>query len=135
MQALFSPAVALMNRLGYSRKFGVMGLLVAVALAVLMYNLHLRLDQTIQASRTELLGIETLKPVERLIQTTQQHRGLSSGVLNGNEAMKEARAAKEKEIADVINGVEARLKPELANGEAWRQIKSGWERIRAEGLS
>ena len=135
MQAFFSPAVALMNRLGYTRKFGIMGLLVAVALAVLMYNLHLGLDRTIQASRMELLGIEALKPVERLIQTTQQHRGLSSGVLNGNEAMKEKRAAKEKEITDAINGVEAKLKPELASGDSWREIKSGWERMRAEGLS
>ena len=34
--------------------------------------------------------------MNRLVQFMQQHRGLSVGVLNGNEAMKDKRAAKEK---------------------------------------
>ena len=54
-----------------------------------------------------------IKPLNRMAQYMQQHhRGLSSGVLNGNEAMKDKRAAKEK---DVVEGgrADASLAPAL----------------------
>ena len=79
MKALFSPAVALMNRLGYSRKFAVMGALALAAIAVLLFGLHESLDRVIRSSQHELAGIEVLKPMARLVQQLQQHRGTTSG--------------------------------------------------------
>lgn len=98
MQALFAPAVALMNRLSYTRKFAVMGALSLVAIGVLLFNLFTVLDGVIRKSETELRGVAAMKPASRLVQFLQQHRGLSSGVLNGNAAMKERRVAKEREV-------------------------------------
>ena len=54
---------------------------------------------------------------------------LSSGVLNGNEAMKEKRAAKEKEVADVVAASEAALPPGCAIAN-WKKIRQDWEDIR-----
>ncbi len=135
MQALFAPAIALMNRLGYTKKFAVMGALALVAIAVLLFNLFNALDQVIRKSETELVGIEAMKPISRLVQATQQHRGLSSGVLNGNEAMRDKRAAKEKEVSGLLKAVEPTIPPVLQGGDAWKHIQSEWESLRSDGLN
>ncbi|MBN9421349.1 MAG: chemotaxis protein [Candidatus Accumulibacter sp. 66-26] len=135
MQALFAPAIALMNRLGYTKKFAVMGALALVAIAVLLFNLFNALDQVIRKSETELVGIEAMKPISRLVQATQQHRGLSSGVLNGNEAMRDKRAAKEKEVSDLLKAVEPTIPAALQGGEAWKHIQTEWENLRSDGMN
>ena len=40
MQTLFTPAIALLNRLGYTKKFAIMGALALVAIAVLLAGLY-----------------------------------------------------------------------------------------------
>ena len=55
MQAIFSPAIAFMNRLRFTQKFGLMGLLMAmVAIVVLVGSLYRALDANIKSSRAEL---------------------------------------------------------------------------------
>ena len=44
MQILFSPAVALMNRMGYPKKFALIGALALVAVAVLVSSLYSSLN-------------------------------------------------------------------------------------------
>ena len=135
MQALFSPAVAIMNRLRYTQKFGLLGILMLVALGVLISNLYSALDTNIKASRAELVGIASVKPAQRLVQFLQMHRGMSQGVLAGNQAMKEKRAAKEAEVDGVLKATEATLSAELVAGKAWKGINTEWSQIKADGLS
>lgn len=134
MKALFSPAVALMNRLGYSRKFAVMGALALAAIAVLLFGLHESLDRVIRSSQHELAGIEVLKPMARLVQQLQQHRGLSSSVLNGNETVKEQLAAKAAEVREAFKSVEAKFQPSLVDNDAWKKIRASWTEIDTDGL-
>ncbi|MBI2307754.1 MAG: methyl-accepting chemotaxis protein [Rhodocyclales bacterium] len=135
MQALFAPAIAIMNRLRYTQKFGTMGLLMLVAIAVLVFNLYSALDANIKSSRAELQGIAVIKPMQRLIQFMQQHRGMSQGAIAGNEAMKEKRAGKEKEVSAALQATEAALLPELAASAEWKKIIGEWGQIKADGLS
>lgn len=134
MKALFSPAVALMNRLGYSRKFAVMGALALAAIAVLLFGLHESLDRVIRSSQHELAGIEVLKPMARLVQQLQQHRGLSSSVLNGDETVKEQLAAKAAEVREAFKSVEAKFQPSLVDNDAWKKIRASWTEIDTDGL-
>ena len=134
MKALFSPAVALMSRLGYSRKFAVMGALALAAIAVLLFGLHESLDRVIRSSQHELAGIEVLKPMARLVQQLQQHRGLSSSVLNGNETVKEQLAAKAAEVREAFKSVEAKFQPSLVDNDAWKKIRASWTEIDTDGL-
>lgn len=134
MQALFAPAVALMNRLGYSRKFAVMGALALAAIALLLFGLYNSLDKVIRSSQQELAGIEAVKPLARLVQQVQQHRGMSAALLNGNAAMAEKRAAKELDVAAAFKVLEPKLLPVLSGGDAWKKssptgkisIRTGW---------
>lgn len=113
MQAIFSPAISLMNRLHYNSKFLLLGTAMGIVMLVLLFTVFVNLNRDIQTAANELAGLQMLKPVNKMAQFIQQHRGLSSGVLNGNEAMKDKRAAKEKEVADIVAASEAALSPKL----------------------
>jgi methyl-accepting chemotaxis protein len=135
MQVLFSPAVSLMNRLRYTSKFLLLGFAVSVVMLVLLFTVFVNLSRDIDTARQELDGLQMLKPMNRMAQYMQQHRGLSSGVLNGNEAMKDRRAAKEKEVAEAVAATGAALSPALRETPAWKSITQDWQEIQAQGLS
>ncbi|HJV93359.1 MAG TPA: nitrate- and nitrite sensing domain-containing protein, partial [Azonexus sp.] len=135
MHALFRPAIALMNRLNYTRKFLILGVAVIGVMLVLLFTVYTNLKRDIETAHEEMAGLQMLKPTNRMVQTMQQHRGLSSGVLNGNEAMKDKRAAKEKEVADALLATDAALSPKLRETAAWKDIRQDWEAIRGGGLS
>ena len=134
MRSLFTPATTLMNRLRYPGKFFVLGAAVTVVILVLLFTVYTNLKRDIDTAKHELTGIEMLKPMNRMVQAMQQHRGLSSGVLNGNEAMKEKRAAKEKEVSDALAATDAALSEVLRAAPAWQRIRQDWDVIRRDGL-
>lgn len=135
MQIVFAPAVALMNRMGYTKKFAVMGALALAAIVVLIFSLYNSLNQVIQASQKELAGIEAVKPMARLVQNLQQHRGMSAAFLNGNQAMKEKREAKELDVVAAIKTLEPKLLPALVAHNDWKKVLADWDNIRKDGLS
>jgi methyl-accepting chemotaxis protein len=134
MQSLFAPAIALMNRMGYGKKFAIMGTLALAAIVVLLFGLYASLDKVILTSQRELAGIEAVKPMARLVQHLQQHRGMSAALLNGNQAMKEKRAAKEADVLAAIKAVEPKFLPVLLASDAWKKVLADWEDIRKDGL-
>ena len=135
MRALFMPAVALMNRLRFRAKFVFLGSALIVVLLVLLYTLFINLSRDIETARHELAGLQMLKPMNRSVQFMQQHRGLSSGVLNGNEAMKERRAAVEREVEKAIGDTDAALSDSLRDSQAWKDIRADWSEISKQGLT
>ncbi|RIX45627.1 MAG: HAMP domain-containing protein [Rhodocyclales bacterium GT-UBC] len=135
MRALFGPAVRLMNRLQYKSKFFVLGIAVAIVMTVLLVTVYSNLSRDIATANRELSGLQSLKPMNRMAQFIQQHRGLSSGVLNGNEAMKEKRAAKEKEVVEAVRATAATLSPAMRESPIWKSVQQEWEAIATQGLS
>ncbi len=119
MQAFFSPAVALMNRLDVTRKFMLLGLM----------------SQLISVSQRELKGIELIKPFPRTVQILQQHRGFSSGLLGGDETMRDRRASKEGEAVEALNEMWGKPFHGMALSEGLQHIKADWEHLRKEGLN
>lgn len=135
LQAFFSPAVALMNHLDVTRKFVLLGLMSLVAIAVVVYSLFASLDQVIVFSQRELKGLELIKPFPLAVQTLQQHRGLSAGLLGGDETMRDSRASTESEAVKALNEIWEKPFPGIASGEGLRHIRTDWERLRKEGLT
>ncbi|OGS99263.1 MAG: hypothetical protein A3F73_06460 [Gallionellales bacterium RIFCSPLOWO2_12_FULL_59_22] len=126
--------MALMGRLGIARKFALLGLMSLAAMAVVTYSLFASLDQVISFSQRELKGFELIGPIPRVVQTMQQHRGLSAGFLGGDKAMDADRNMMEKTVTGALRAMEAGLPPDLASGEALRRIKDDWARLREERL-
>ncbi len=135
MRTFFAPATALMNRLRYPRKFLLIGAVAAVAMLLLLFTVYTTLSQNIRAAELEISGLQLLRPINRMTQFMQQHRGLSSGVLNGNEAMKTQRADKEKEVAAAVSATDAALPETLRESPEWRAIRSAWDDIQKRGLA
>ncbi len=132
MNKLFFPAIALMNRLNYTRKFMVLGLIYLVAITVVVYSLYVSLNQVARTSQRQLEGIELIKPISRTVQFMQQHRGLSTGVLGGNEAMRTQRETKEIEAAAAFNSIEQRLPASLILSEDWVRLKADWHGLQKD---
>ncbi len=135
MQALFSPAVALMNRIRYNTKFLLIGGAVTLVILVLLSSVYTSLNRDIESAVDEQSGLRMLKPINQVARVMQQHRGLSAGVLSGNEAMKDQRAAKEKEVSDAVAAADAALSAKLRETPAWKSIRQDWTTIQTQGLT
>ena len=140
MSKLFAPAAALMDRFKYPVKFTLINLFVSLAIAFLAVSLVFTLRATISLSKNELAAIELLRPLAQQVQYTQQHRGLSAGVLGGNAAMNKALNDKQAEVEAVmatLMQIQARQRsgPNTQDAaEAWPGIQQAWEELRTTGL-
>lgn len=134
MRPIFFPTIALLNRIGYTKKFTLLWLMSLVAIAVVVYSLFASLDQVIRLSQRELQGLAQIEPVSRTIQLIQQHRGISAAVFGGSNAMRGRRSAKELEVSDALRAMERKLPAHLISGEHFRDIKAAWKQLRKEGL-
>ncbi|MRV73345.1 response regulator [Duganella sp. FT92W] len=134
MRMLFQPAVKLMRRLRYARKFMLLGCLSLAAILFLQLNLLQRLQGEIDASYQELHGVRVIGQFNRLIQLAQQHRGLSSGLLSGNAALAGTVAAKGGEVERAFAALAALLPAQVRSGTRWRDASMEWRDIREHGL-
>ncbi|HJW27098.1 MAG TPA: methyl-accepting chemotaxis protein [Rhodocyclaceae bacterium] len=125
----------MMNRLRYPPKFILLGTVGGALTFVLLYTIFTLLTGSIASAQHKLAGAAMLKPMNRLVQTMQQHRGLSAGVLGGNGAMDVKRAAKETEVTAALAAADAALPPELRASLEWKGIRSEWEQIASQGLA
>ena len=132
MRMLFAPAASLMQRLRFPAKFTLIGVVILVAVAYFVAVYSLSLGKTIGQSRLELAGVETIQPMLRLVQLVQQHRDMVSGVLAGNDGMREGVKQKTAEINEAIRRTDALLAGRTIAArqmEAWKILKSEWETL------
>ena len=134
VRLILSPAIALLNRMSYTRKFTLLWLISLIAIAIVVYSLFGSLERVIQPSQRELEGLVLIEPISRTVQMIQRHRGVSVALLGGNETMKDRRATKEREAAAAFTAMEQALPHGLASNEGFQLLKADWERLRKEGL-
>ncbi|MCR4299120.1 MAG: diguanylate cyclase, partial [Gallionella sp.] len=135
MKFLFYPAIALMNRLGYTKKFALLGLLFLIAIGILTYSLFVSLDAVIRTSQRQLDSIALIRPISRTVQVIQLHRGLSAALLGGNQTMRDRHAVAEKEAVEAFDTLEEKLPANLRRSEDWRSIRANWESLLKKGLN
>ncbi|MDT8375260.1 MAG: HAMP domain-containing protein [Mariprofundaceae bacterium] len=134
VRPIFSPAIYLLNRIGFTGKFALLWLVSLVATAVVVQSLFASLNQTIHISQRELQGLALVEPVSRTVQLLQQHRGISAALLGGNETMQNKLATMEKEAIDAFDAMEGALPPRLTSGKAFLNIRAAWQQLLKEGL-
>jgi diguanylate cyclase (GGDEF)-like protein/PAS domain S-box-containing protein len=133
MRSLFLPATVLMNRLGYTRKFALLGFISLVAITVVVYSLFISLHQVIERSQRELDGLALISTISRTVQLVQQHRGLSAALSNGNDALGKRLAAKAVRVDQLFHEAERILPARQVAGEGWQQIRGNWSLLRENG--
>lgn len=130
MQLLFNPAITLLNRISYNKKFTLLWLLSLVSIAVVVYGLAVNLDRVIKPSRQQLEGLALIKPVVMATQSLQLHRGLSTALLGGNETLNDRRADQEKKVDEAFRVMMKSLPAELVAGKEFQHIIDGWAQLR-----
>lgn len=135
MQRIFSPAIFMLNRLSYTKKFTLLWVVSLIAIGVVIYSLFVNLARVIQPTQQRLEGLALIEPVTRTTQALQLHRGLSAALLGGNTSMRDRRAAQEKIVADTLGTLEEKLSPSLTETKDYRRIRTDWARLQKEGLA
>ncbi|MBC7817753.1 MAG: hypothetical protein IAG10_12740, partial [Planctomycetaceae bacterium] len=125
MKSVFAPAVALLNRLTYPRKFAVIGLLFALPLGLVTFFLISELNDRIAFSAKEQLGNEYLRPVQQFASDLRDHRGLTWARADQENTPEELRRVDERLQRDIqeVDAVDRRLGAMLRSTQLWTAIK------------
>lgn len=137
MKNLFLPIITLINRLKYSQKFFLIGIVLTVPIVIMMYSLLNQLNQEIDFAEKEQIGAEYNSALKDFMINVQQHRGMSSIYLNGNKDIKEDILSKQEELRDNIadiDGLNESLGNILHSSATWNEIKSDWLNLKDKVL-
>lgn len=118
----------ILSRLLLWQKFALLGLF-ALMIAVPPFVLYSReVNKDIRAAVMEHSGIAPTRSLLKAIQLTQQHRGLSAIVLNGNDTTVAKRKAKQDEVEKAYAALGPIIK-QLGHAQAidtWAKIEGEW---------
>ena len=109
-----------------------LALLGMIALVLTAIPTGLYLHQTwpvVQTAQREAQGVAPAKAILKVIQLTQQHRGLSALVLGGNATVQSQRAAKQQEADkayQLLAGLVATELGDAAAKAAWNKSAQDW---------
>ena len=107
-------------------------LLMAGAAAALLLQNYLQDRRTVQA---ELSGLKPVRDVLALVRLTQQHRGLSAGLLAGNSQLQADQRAKQDEVNQALKQATASLQAlaqergDRGLSESARRIEQDWQTL------
>ncbi len=135
MKKLFYPAIVLMNKLGFSKKLMLLGLINFIALSIVISAIYLHDIKQINMTKKELKGIALVQPILKTIQGLQRHRGLSAGVLGGSTEFLTALELEAKDLASHFKSLDMHLSPALLKTQQWLDIQAAYQQIRQEGLN
>jgi len=128
---------ALLRNLRLAHKFLLIGV-IALAMVAVPSFIAVRADLAVWRSASgETEGIPSAGAALRLVQLTQQHRGLSANFLGGNEAVKASREQRQADVDTALNDLRAALAG-LGSGELdakGRAMADEWKALAADVAS
>ena len=125
---------SLIKRMRVTKKFAALGCVVLITVLLLLYSLVGTLNEQIKSTEKELEGGKATLAIMKLIQSVQQHRGLSSMLIVGESQLAEQRVAKQAEVDALFNNVDATLPVSNRSSEHWNKITTDWADIQTDGL-
>jgi methyl-accepting chemotaxis protein len=120
------------RNLRLSHKFALLGVVaLVVVLLPLSYSVR-SVEQTAQRIEAELAGIGPSRGLLRVVQLTQQHRGLSAVVLGGKPEVEPQRSGRQAELEQAIESFSAQsrdLRADAALGQEWERLVGDWRAL------
>jgi methyl-accepting chemotaxis protein len=117
-----------LRHLRLSHKFMLLGgVALLVALPPLFRSVTMS-EHEIATARAEVAGIEPSRAALRVMQLTQQHRGLSAAALGGQVEAEAQRAARQADIEQAMTVFDAIVRDRVDNA----RVRSDWARIRQD---
>ncbi|MFD2368855.1 methyl-accepting chemotaxis protein [Brevibacillus sp. GCM10020057] len=131
LNKMLSPFTSIISRLKYGQKFMLISVLFMIPVAILLYIWVSTQQDEINFIKSEQVGVEQVSELMPFMLQVQQHRGLVNGYLNGNKEAKVQIEAKQQEIAELIEQMEAKLReknpPQFY--KKWVSVKKEWDVI------
>lgn len=129
---LVSPAVELMNRLTFPRKFGLLTILFGIPICALLYILISGINRDIDFTQKEYAGTEMILPARILLQRTQEHQQLMQAY-NANRSTSGAAKIRrnEQEIELMIASMNALLADtSIQDNPEWKDVRTRWSELK-----
>lgn len=116
------------------QKFALLGALGLAAVAVPFYTYFDSKRDGIAFTAIEISGLKPAQAGLRLLQLTQQHRGLSAALLGGNDSQAQARAAKQAEVDQMVSELDRQLAQVEGKKikDSWADLKKRWRQTATE---
>ena len=116
-----------------AHKFSLLGVVAAVVVALpLSYYVH-GVERHLDQIQSELGGIAPSRGLLRVVQLTQQHRGLSAALLGGKadvEPQRSSRQAEADQAVEAFNTLSRALGDDTARLQAdWEQVVTEWRML------
>ena len=99
LYTIFAPAMAIMSRLRFALKIGLIAALFVIPAAALLFNLHEDVNARASYSESEHLGVRHIMPALALVRSLQDHRTASQLAISGDPVAMERLAA----LADAVD--------------------------------
>ncbi len=134
------PGIFMMNRLKYPGKFGLVGLVLIFPLLIVLNQFLTGINNDIEFSSKEQVGLEYNAGILRFLQLVQQHGTFSAAYLSGDDTLLDAIMATQGQIQAQIetqNKVDANIGDYLDVRADWRTLRDSWISLqnRTFGLS
>lgn len=133
MQRLIAPAITLMNRLKYLQKFLLISLLFALPLVIVLTQYLVNVQNDINFSAKERLGLVYNAPLVDLLRLVGNHAAAVNASFSGDTTFEGVIQRTQTAIAaqlDAVDAVNARLGGVLAVSAAWDAVKAQWSTLR-----
>ena len=126
--------MALMGRLRFSLKLGLIGALFLVPLAGMTYFLNDKLGADIAFARAERLGVRQIVPTRFVLQAVQDHRGASQVAIGGDPKGAEKLAAAAASVnarLEALSAIDKTAGAELGTADIFAAIRKQWQELSA----
>ena len=121
--------MSVLHRMNLAHKFLVLGLIALLMLALPSGLYFKRSFTDIGAAQREVRGGGSLVVLNKVIQLTQSHRGMSAGMLSGNEALAARRPAMRDGVLKAMDAVDLEFKQAQASSRLqthWSELRQRW---------
>jgi len=131
----FSPAIRLLNRLSFPRKFTLISLLFALPLALVLIFLNARIQEQIRVAQLEIDGVEYLTPLNALHDALPEACSLATAYLEKQPFAIEFYPTRQTELdasMHKLGEVDARLGDRLGTTKRFRILRDCWEDVKTQ---
>ncbi len=118
--------MSLLHNIKLTSKFLILGLIALIMVAIPSVLYFQRAMAEVNDARHELRGAPTLLAINKVIQYSQVHRGMSASMLSGNAALEARRPA----LRDKLNAAMTEFEAQLKNSDAPATLQTRWADLR-----
>ncbi len=129
LNIFLAPATAVMSRLRFGLKLGLIGLLFLTPLTALVVYVYAKLNAEIQVSELERLGARQIAAARPFVEEIINHRGVAIAALNGDQAARAQLPAEDRKVDErlaVMTSLDSTIGVTLNNREQFSTISKRW---------